>query len=64
MGRYGRLTLEKNPVHGLVLHTTDVAVLEEVLRSKKIMPLVGQRIAIHAAAKAATPPRTTEAGTP
>ena len=44
MGRYGRLTLEKNPVHGLVLHTTDVAVLEEVLRSKKIMPLVGQRI--------------------
>lgn len=44
MGRYGRLTLEKNPVHGLVLHTSDVAVLEEVLRSKKVAPLVGQRI--------------------
>src|ERR1700710_1953212 len=23
MDRYGRLTLEKHPVHGLVLHTTD-----------------------------------------
>jgi DNA excision repair protein ERCC-3 len=44
MGRYGRLTLEKNPVHGLILHTTDVAVLEEVLRSKKVIPLVGARI--------------------
>ena len=44
MGRYGRLTLEKNPVHGLVLHTNDQAVLEEVLRSKKVIPLVGNRI--------------------
>jgi DNA excision repair protein ERCC-3 len=44
MGRYGRLTLEKNPVHGLILHTTDVAVLEEVLRSKKVIPLIGARI--------------------
>jgi len=44
MARYGRLELTSSPVHGLVLHTTDVAVLEEVLRSKKIMPLVGIRI--------------------
>ncbi|MEY9962882.1 DNA excision repair protein ERCC-3 [Streptacidiphilus sp. MAP12-16] len=44
MARYGRLTLSKHPVHGLVLTSTDRPVLEEVLRSKKIVPLVGQRI--------------------
>lgn len=44
MARYGRLTLTKHPVHGLVLITTDVPVLEEVLRSKKISPLVGTRL--------------------
>ncbi|GAA3016695.1 DEAD/DEAH box helicase [Kitasatospora albolonga] len=44
MARYGRLQLSKHPVHGLVLTTTDRPVLEEVLRSKKIVPLVGQRI--------------------
>ena len=44
MARYGRLTLTKHPVHGLVLITTDVPVLEEVLRSKKIFPLVGARL--------------------
>ena len=36
MARYGRLRLEKDPVHGLVLETSDRAVLEEVLRAKKI----------------------------
>ena len=44
MARYGRLTLEKNPSHGLTLHTTDRPVLEEVLRHKKIQPLLGSRI--------------------
>ncbi|MER7848778.1 DNA repair helicase XPB [Kitasatospora sp. NPDC096077] len=44
MGRYGRLQLSKHPVHGLVLTTTDRPVLEEVLRSKKIVPLVGARV--------------------
>ncbi|MEU1505647.1 DNA repair helicase XPB [Kitasatospora sp. NPDC005748] len=44
MARYGRLKLTKHPVHGLVLSTTDRPVLEEVLRSKKIAPLVGARI--------------------
>jgi len=44
MARYGRLRLEKHPVHGLVLVTTDRAVLEEVVRSKKVTPLVGARI--------------------
>ncbi|MGH8776537.1 MAG: DNA repair helicase XPB [Jiangellaceae bacterium] len=44
MARYGRLRLETDPVHGLVLHTTDRPVLEEVLRSKRVRPLVGTRI--------------------
>ncbi|MGK4582476.1 DNA repair helicase XPB [Kitasatospora sp. HPMI-4] len=44
MGRYGRLQLLKHPVHGLVLTTTDRPVLEEVLRSKRIAPLVGARV--------------------
>ncbi|MFB7907910.1 DNA repair helicase XPB [Kitasatospora sp. NPDC056076] len=44
MGRYGRLQLSKHPTHGLVLTTTDRPVLEEVLRSKKIVPLVGARV--------------------
>jgi DNA excision repair protein ERCC-3 len=41
MARYGRLTLSKHPAHGLVLTSTDRPVLEEILRSKKIQPLVG-----------------------
>lgn len=44
MARYGRLQLQKHPVHGLVLSTTDRPVLEEVLRSRKIAPLVGARL--------------------
>lgn len=44
MARYGRLQLMKHPEHGLVLHALDVPVLEEVLRSKKVIPLVGARI--------------------
>ncbi|MEU6232513.1 DNA repair helicase XPB [Kitasatospora sp. NPDC047058] len=44
MARYGRLRLSKHPTHGLVLTTTDRPVLEEVLRSKKIAPLVGARV--------------------
>ena len=44
MARYGRLQLLKHPVHGLVLHALDIPVLEEVLRSKKVSPLVGARI--------------------
>ena len=44
MDRYGRLQLQQHPAHGLVLHAFDRPVLEEVLRSKKIQPLVGTRI--------------------
>ncbi|MQA05437.1 MAG: helicase [Streptosporangiales bacterium] len=44
MARYGRLRLESHPMHGLVLTTTDRPVLEEVLRSKKVQPMVGGRV--------------------
>src|SRR3954453_1668504 len=44
MARYGRLQLTKDPVHGLTLVTTDRAVLEEVVRSKKVSPLIGARV--------------------
>jgi DNA excision repair protein ERCC-3 len=44
MARYGRLRLEQDPNHGLVLHSTDRAVLEEVLRSAKMKPLLGARL--------------------
>ncbi|CAA9264064.1 MAG: DNA repair helicase [uncultured Arthrobacter sp.] len=44
MSRYGRLRLEKDPQHGLVLRTTDYPVLEEVLHARKIAPLLGPRI--------------------
>ncbi|WP_137295514.1 DNA repair helicase XPB [Nocardioides dongxiaopingii] len=53
MARYGRLRLEKHPVHGLVLASNDRPVLEEVLRAKKIAGMLGNRIdddtvAVHA----------------
>jgi DNA excision repair protein ERCC-3 len=44
MGRYGRLQLTNSPIHGLVLVALDRAVLEEILRQKKIAPLLGNRI--------------------
>jgi DNA excision repair protein ERCC-3 len=44
MGRYGRLQLANSPVHGLTLLSRDRAVLEEVLRNKKIAPMLGERI--------------------
>ncbi len=44
MGRFGRLTLQNHPAHGLVMTTVDRAVLEEVLRNRKIGPMLGERI--------------------
>jgi len=44
MSRYGRLQLVTDPVHGLVLHALDRAVLEEVLRSRRTAGLVGERL--------------------
>ena len=44
MARYGRLVLESDERHGLVLRSNDRPVLEEVLKAKAIRPLVGARI--------------------
>lgn len=44
MARYGRLQLVQHPVHGLVLHALDAAVLAEVTRSKRTAGLLGARI--------------------
>ncbi|SHH25336.1 DNA excision repair protein ERCC-3 [Jatrophihabitans endophyticus] len=44
MDRYGRLQLVKHPNHGLALVSLDRAVLEEVLRQKKIAPMLGTRV--------------------
>ncbi len=44
MARYGRLRLQMHPAHGLVLSTAEPAILDEVLRSKKVQPMIGSRI--------------------
>ena len=44
MGRFGRLVLEVDSAHGLVLRAGDRAVVEEVLRAKAAAPRVGPRI--------------------
>ncbi|MEU1986189.1 DNA repair helicase XPB [Nocardia sp. NPDC019395] len=54
MARYGRLQLVKHPAHGLTLVSLDPAVLAEVLRHKKIAPMLGERldddtVVVHAA---------------
>ncbi|MER7001557.1 DNA repair helicase XPB [Dactylosporangium sp. NPDC000555] len=44
MDRYGRLQLLNDPVHGLVLHASDRAVLIEVSKSKKLAGMLGAQI--------------------
>ncbi|WP_395725844.1 DNA repair helicase XPB [Nakamurella sp.] len=44
MSRYGRLVLQTHPAHGLILYARDRAVLEEIMRHKKISPMLGARI--------------------
>ncbi|TQL67089.1 DNA excision repair protein ERCC-3 [Nocardioides albertanoniae] len=44
MARYGRLRLEKNPANGLMLVSSDRAVLEEVVRAKKVAGMLGERL--------------------
>jgi DNA excision repair protein ERCC-3 len=44
MGRFGRLQIANHPAHGLVMSTTDRAVLTEVVRNKKISPMLGAKI--------------------
>ncbi|QCU78774.1 DEAD/DEAH box helicase [Citricoccus sp. SGAir0253] len=56
MSRYGRLRLENDPVHGLVMRTDDHPVLEEVLHADRTADLFGPRIdgdtvVVHAAGR-------------
>ncbi|WP_183086029.1 DNA repair helicase XPB [Propionibacterium australiense] len=44
MGRYGVLRIDKDPAHGLVLTSTDEAVLTQVRRSARTRGLLGQAI--------------------
>jgi DNA excision repair protein ERCC-3 len=44
MDRYGRLRIEKHPTHGLILVSSDRAVLTEVQRSSKVKGLLGSRV--------------------
>jgi len=44
MDRYGRLQLQSDPAHGLVLHALDRAVLEEIVRAKRVAGMLGERI--------------------
>ncbi|MCT1775276.1 DNA repair helicase XPB [Brachybacterium sp. p3-SID957] len=44
MDRYGRLQLLADPQHSLVLHALDRTVLEEVLRSKRVQGMLGERL--------------------
>ena len=44
MARYGRVRLQNNPAHGLTLDTEEPAVLEEIVRHKKIRPMLGERL--------------------
>ncbi|GGC89622.1 helicase [Tersicoccus solisilvae] len=44
MSRYGRVVLEQDELHGLVLRGDDYPVLEEILHAPKIEPLLGPRI--------------------
>ncbi|PWH07654.1 helicase [Brachybacterium endophyticum] len=44
MDRYGRLQLQADPAHGLVLRALDRAVLTEVSRSKRVAGMLGARI--------------------
>ena len=44
MNRYGRLTIERSPDSGLLLKSSDAAVMREVTSAKNIAPLLGNKI--------------------
>jgi DNA excision repair protein ERCC-3 len=44
MDRYGRLQLRNDAEHGLVLHALDRAVLVEVMRHRRVAPMLGSLI--------------------
>ena len=69
MDRYGRLVLEKRDDDQLVLTSTDKPVLEEVLRHKKIAPMVGERlddltVAVHRSERGAIKQQLIKVGWP
>lgn len=69
MDRYGRLTLEQHPTAGLVLRSSDRAVLTEVSRQKKIAPMLGERVdddtvAVHPSERGALKSELIKAGWP
>ncbi|NKY96418.1 DNA repair helicase XPB [Nocardiopsis alborubida] len=44
MDRYGRLRIVGDPRHGLVLESSDRAVLEEVVRARRLKGMLGERL--------------------
>lgn len=50
MSRYGRVQISKSPVHGLILESAEQAILEELVRHKKIGGMLGARIDEHTVA--------------
>lgn len=44
MSRYGRVRLHLHPAHGLILESTEPAILLELSRHRRIAPMLGQRV--------------------
>ncbi|MCQ9371609.1 DEAD/DEAH box helicase [Corynebacterium sp. 35RC1] len=44
MGRYGRVRLHKHPAYGLILESSEPAILAELQRHKKIAPMFGAQV--------------------
>lgn len=44
MGRYGRVRLHKHPAYGLILESSEPAILAELQRHKKIAPMFGSQV--------------------
>ncbi|MCQ9353526.1 DEAD/DEAH box helicase [Corynebacterium sp. 153RC1] len=44
MGRYGRVRLHKHPAYGLILESSEPAILAELQRHKKISPMFGAQV--------------------
>lgn len=44
VSRYGRVRLHKHPAHGLILESAEPAILAELIRHKKIRPMLGAQI--------------------
>ncbi|PQM73364.1 DNA repair helicase XPB [Corynebacterium sp. J010B-136] len=50
MSRYGRVQISKSPAHGLILESAEQAIVEELVRHKKIGGMLGARIDEHTVA--------------